>query len=119
MKCPHCYETHKNAHDVCPSLDEEDRRFLASDEGREFLHIMKSGSRNDIGKLNRANRADAKRAVITKTWKVKGGTCCLRQRPSGKWTAEYDGRRGFIVALASTPKDAIKRLEIDATPVKI
>ncbi len=69
--------------------------------------------------LNARNYQDTKHAKTVRTWKVKGGECKLRQRPSGKWEAEFaaDHDDRYTVVLASTPTRAIKRLRIDTTPV--
>lgn len=75
--------------------------------------------KTSLAVLNAKNYQDTKHAKTVKTWKVKGGECTLRQRPSGKWEAEFAADRDdrYTVVLASTPARAIKRLRIDTTPI--
>lgn len=72
-------------------------------------------SRRAVRRRNEKNYADAKTAQVAKTWEVSGGTCQLRQRKSGKWTAEFlsHDEEEFAVAIAKTPAQAIKRLSRD------
>lgn len=69
--------------------------------------------------LNAKNYQDVKHAKTVRTWKVEGGECTLRQRPSGKWEAEFAASHDdrYTVVLASTPARAIKRLRINATQI--
>lgn len=69
--------------------------------------------------LDARHHHDVTNAKVAKTWKVKDGTCTLRQRPSGKWEAEFasDVDDRYTVTLASTPAKAIKRLRINTTPI--
>ena len=64
---------------------------------------------------NAKNYVDAKTATVTRTWVVTDGTCTLRQRKSGKWTAEFVSHddEEFAVAIASTHTRAISRLSKD------
>lgn len=76
-------------------------------------------NKKSLSELNTAAFLDTKTATTVRTWKVKGGTCTLRQRRSGKWEAEFAADRDdrYTVVLASTPARAIKRLRINTTPV--
>lgn len=69
-----------------------------------------------LATLNGKNYQDAKHAKVARTWKVKDGTCTLRQRPSGNYEAEFasDVDDRYTVTLASTPALAIKRLRVRA-----
>ena len=72
------------------------------------------GTRRRItARLNLKNRKDAQLAIIVHTWKEDGGTYRTRQRPSGKWEAEFtsDDDEEYIVALGASPKEAMERLK--------
>ena len=64
---------------------------------------------------NALNGAAAKTATKAKKWQVADGTCTLRQRKNGDWTAEFVSHddEEFAIAIAPTPAVAIKRLSED------
>lgn len=76
-------------------------------------------SRKTVARRNAKNYQDTKHAKVVKKWQVKDGVCELSQKPSGKWLAEFtsDDKEEYIVAQANTPKGALKRLQIETTPI--
>lgn len=75
--------------------------------------------KKSLSALNTAAFLDTKHAKDVRSWKVKGGQVTLRQRPSGKWEAEFAATHDdrYTVVLAKTPARAIKRLRVNTTPV--
>ena len=79
-------------------------------------------SRKQIAKNNAANYQATKHAKVVKKFETKKGTVELSQRSTGDWLAEFTAndtpqRYDYKVAIGDTPKQALKRLKIDTTPV--